>query len=132
RVFCKSTRRVEGFSGNPLSVVSGVLMSGFRASLIGVPGRFRFGASWRHGQRVRRRSDPLVRTRSVACRTGPARCTVPLERLGHMTEYTTVAWGILGPGRIAGAFARDLPESKTGRLVAVAGRSRDKADEFAR
>ncbi|GAB3417115.1 aldo/keto reductase [Flindersiella endophytica] len=48
-----------------------------------------------------------------------------------MTDQKTVAWGILGPGRIAGAFARDLPASKTGRLLAVGSRDLAKAQAFA-
>jgi predicted dehydrogenase/aryl-alcohol dehydrogenase-like predicted oxidoreductase len=48
-----------------------------------------------------------------------------------MTDQKTVAWGILGPGRIAGAFARDLPASRTGRLLAVGSRDLAKAQAFA-
>jgi predicted dehydrogenase/aryl-alcohol dehydrogenase-like predicted oxidoreductase len=40
-------------------------------------------------------------------------------------------WGILGTGSIAKKFAKDLPHSHTGKLVAVASRSQAKADEFA-
>jgi len=40
-------------------------------------------------------------------------------------------WGILGTGRIAGKFAEELPFSGTGRLVAVASRTPDRAREFA-
>ena len=40
-------------------------------------------------------------------------------------------WGILGCGRIAGAFAKGLAASHNGRLVAVASRSSDKARKFA-
>lgn len=36
----------------------------------------------------------------------------------------------MGAGRIAGKFATQLPESKTGKLVAVASRSADKAAKF--
>lgn len=42
----------------------------------------------------------------------------------------TVAWGILGAGAIAKAFARGLAQSQTGRLAAVASRSQAKADAF--
>ncbi|MEQ7010753.1 aldo/keto reductase [Actinopolymorpha sp. B17G11] len=42
-----------------------------------------------------------------------------------------VRWGILGPGRIAGRFAADLPSSETGRLVAVASRDLARAKSFA-
>jgi predicted dehydrogenase/aryl-alcohol dehydrogenase-like predicted oxidoreductase len=40
-------------------------------------------------------------------------------------------WGILGAGRIARTFARDLPSSQTGTLVAVGSRSADTAGAFA-
>ena len=42
-----------------------------------------------------------------------------------------LAWGIIGPGGIAGRFASELPRSTTGRLYAVASRDADKAREFA-
>ncbi len=41
-----------------------------------------------------------------------------------------IAWGILGTGRIARAFARGLRASRTGRLAAVGSRSLDKAAAF--
>ena len=40
-------------------------------------------------------------------------------------------WGILAPGGIAKAFARGVAHSKTGRVVAVGSRSKEKADAFA-
>ncbi len=43
----------------------------------------------------------------------------------------TLNWGILAAGRIAGTFARGVAASRTGRVVAVASRSQDKADRFA-
>ena len=43
----------------------------------------------------------------------------------------TLAWGILGPGGIARAFAGQLPQSRTGRLVAVASRDAARAEGFA-
>ncbi|HEY4456948.1 MAG TPA: aldo/keto reductase [Pseudonocardiaceae bacterium] len=43
----------------------------------------------------------------------------------------TLAWGILGPGGIARAFAGQLPRSSTGRLVAVASRDTARAADFA-
>jgi predicted dehydrogenase/aryl-alcohol dehydrogenase-like predicted oxidoreductase len=46
-------------------------------------------------------------------------------------ESTLLRWGILGPGNIAHRFAGDLPASRTGRLVAVAGRSLERARAFA-
>ncbi len=44
---------------------------------------------------------------------------------------TSLNWGILGAGRIAGIFARALAQSKTGRLVAIGSRSAEKAAAFA-
>jgi predicted dehydrogenase/aryl-alcohol dehydrogenase-like predicted oxidoreductase len=43
----------------------------------------------------------------------------------------TLAWGIIGPGRIARRFAGQLPLSRTGRLTAVASRDRARAEAFA-
>lgn len=39
-------------------------------------------------------------------------------------------WGILGTGGIAKKFARALPESRTGKLVAVGSRKQKTAEEF--
>lgn len=39
-------------------------------------------------------------------------------------------WGILGTGRIAAVFAAALAQSSTGGLLAVASRSREKAEDF--
>ena len=41
-----------------------------------------------------------------------------------------LAWGILGTGAIAGAFAEGLTTSETGTLVAVGSRSQSAADAF--
>jgi predicted dehydrogenase/aryl-alcohol dehydrogenase-like predicted oxidoreductase len=46
------------------------------------------------------------------------------------TQSNTVNWGILATGNIATAFAQGLSHSKTGKLVAVASRSQEKADRF--
>ncbi|TPW71696.1 aldo/keto reductase [Schumannella sp. 10F1B-5-1] len=43
----------------------------------------------------------------------------------------TLGWGIIGAGGIARAFARQLPQSATGRLVAVASRELARARAFA-
>src|SRR5580765_1443630 len=43
-----------------------------------------------------------------------------------------LGWGIIATGSIAGAFARGVGHSRTGRVVAVASRSREKAETFAR
>lgn len=40
-------------------------------------------------------------------------------------------WGVIGPGRIARAFAGQLPQSRTGRLAAVGSRDPDRAAAFA-
>lgn len=45
---------------------------------------------------------------------------------------STVRWGIIGPGRIAGEIAESLPLSDGGVLHAVASRSADRARAFAR
>ncbi|MBX2999712.1 MAG: aldo/keto reductase [Caldilineaceae bacterium] len=46
-----------------------------------------------------------------------------------MTER--LAWGILGSGKIARTFARELPHSETGKLLAVGSRSQESAEKFA-
>ncbi len=43
----------------------------------------------------------------------------------------SLSWGILGTGRIAGIFAKQLSQSKTGKLAAVGSRSQASADKFA-
>ncbi|MHB9134247.1 MAG: Gfo/Idh/MocA family protein [Armatimonadota bacterium] len=43
---------------------------------------------------------------------------------------TTLAWGIIGTGNIAKAFARGVAESHTGTLVAVGSRAQETADAF--
>ncbi len=43
----------------------------------------------------------------------------------------SLSWGILGTGRIAGIFAKQLSQSKTGKLVAVGSRSQASAEKFA-
>ncbi|WP_163507557.1 aldo/keto reductase [Fodinicola acaciae] len=42
-----------------------------------------------------------------------------------------LGWGIVGPGNIAARFAGELPESRSGRLVAVASRDAGRAADFA-
>jgi predicted dehydrogenase/aryl-alcohol dehydrogenase-like predicted oxidoreductase len=49
-----------------------------------------------------------------------------------MTSDSRLAWGIIGTGRIAQAFAKSVPTSRSGRLVAVASRTQAAADAFAR
>jgi predicted dehydrogenase len=41
-----------------------------------------------------------------------------------------IKWGLLATGAIAKAFARGLPASETGELLAVASRSEEKAEAF--
>src|SRR3954453_19944775 len=43
-----------------------------------------------------------------------------------------IRWGILGTGNIDRVFAKALPATRTGRLVAVGSRSQGSADAFAR
>lgn len=43
-----------------------------------------------------------------------------------------IRWGILGPGRIANSFAKDLRLTETSELVAVASRNLSRASEFAK
>ncbi len=43
-----------------------------------------------------------------------------------------IRWGIMGPGKIARKFARDLPEVPHTELYAVASRDQDRAEAFAR
>jgi predicted dehydrogenase len=43
-----------------------------------------------------------------------------------------IRWGIAGPGRIAGVVARDFPHVPDAELVAVASRSAERAEAFAR
>ena len=44
---------------------------------------------------------------------------------------TQLSWGIIGTGNIAHRFAQQIPDSQTGKLVAVASRSAEKAKKFA-
>ena len=44
---------------------------------------------------------------------------------------TPLRWGIIGSGRIAHTFARDMRHTEEGVVVAVGSRSRDSADRFA-
>ena len=48
-----------------------------------------------------------------------------------MSLYSVVRWGILGPGKIAHSFAKDLALVNGGKLVAVASRNLSRATEFA-
>ncbi len=43
----------------------------------------------------------------------------------------TINWGIIGAGKIAEKFARDLQDLKDTKIVAIASRSESKADKFA-
>ena len=47
-----------------------------------------------------------------------------------MTKDTRLAWGIIGTGRIAHAFAKSMPTSRAGKLVAVASRTSSSAEAF--
>lgn len=48
-----------------------------------------------------------------------------------MTAERNVRWGIMGPGGISGTFASDLLFAAGAEIVAVAGRSKEKAEAFA-
>jgi len=50
----------------------------------------------------------------------------------QVVDQTTLAWGILATGRIAGSFARGVDRSLHGCLAAVGSRSRANAERFAR
>jgi predicted dehydrogenase len=45
---------------------------------------------------------------------------------------TSIRWGIIGTGFIAGIFARALPQAKTAKRQAVASRTKGKAEAFAK
>jgi predicted dehydrogenase len=45
-------------------------------------------------------------------------------------DMTKLAWGIIGTGNIAKAFAGGLAESETGELIAVGSRTQEAADRF--
>ncbi|UKM63700.1 Gfo/Idh/MocA family oxidoreductase [Flavobacteriaceae bacterium GSB9] len=47
-------------------------------------------------------------------------------------EIKTIKWGIIGLGRIANSFATDLATISDAELYAVASRSQNKADDFAK
>jgi len=49
-----------------------------------------------------------------------------------MTSRSVLRWGIIGPGRIAGEFARALQVVEDSCLHAVVGRNKPKAEKFAR
>ncbi|MDQ0678757.1 putative dehydrogenase [Arthrobacter pascens] len=48
-----------------------------------------------------------------------------------MKEFVqeTIRWGILGPGNIARRFAKQLPSSQTGKLVAIGSSDRTRLNE---
>lgn len=48
-----------------------------------------------------------------------------------MDQLRTVKWGIMGPGGISGNFASELKHAPGAELVAVGGRSKEKAEAFA-
>ena len=42
-----------------------------------------------------------------------------------------IRWGIIGPGRIARAFAEGLRHTSNGKLTAIASRSNERGKKFA-
>lgn len=48
-----------------------------------------------------------------------------------MKEFVqeTIRWGILAPGNIARRFAKQLPSSQTGKLVAIGSSDRTRLNE---
>ncbi len=55
-----------------------------------------------------------------------------LPALTYSAMSRTFNWGIIGPGKIAHKFAQDLAGLNNARLHAVASRSKDRAEAFAR
>lgn len=49
-----------------------------------------------------------------------------------MSSNSSFNWGIIGPGRIAHTFAQALPATSSGKLYAVASRSVERGQEFAK
>lgn len=49
-----------------------------------------------------------------------------------MAEKKIIRWGVIGPGEIAGHFARSFPTQDGCELLAVAGRTRTKAEAYAK
>lgn len=43
-----------------------------------------------------------------------------------------IKWGIIGPGTIANAFAKEISNTETGELIAIFGRNENKAKAFAK
>jgi predicted dehydrogenase len=58
--------------------------------------------------------------------------SLPAPRYPDPTDAPSLRWGILAPGGIARSFAGALREHTKQRLVAVASRSLDRAEAFAR
>jgi predicted dehydrogenase len=57
---------------------------------------------------------------------------IPLPRTESPLEAPALGWGIIGPGRIASAFAESLAAHTRQRIVAVGSRSIDTALNFAK
>lgn len=62
----------------------------------------------------------------------PAPHAVPRRGPGTFCAMDTVRWGILGTGYMATTLTRAIQGLRDGEVVAVASRSRDRADAFAR
>ena len=57
--------------------------------------------------------------------------TLPPTRVPDPSTAPPLRWGIVAPGRIAGAFAHALKTHTRQELVAVGSRSQERADQFA-
>ena len=57
---------------------------------------------------------------------------IPVPRTGSALTAPALGWGIIGPGRIATAFAESLAAYTRQRIVAIGSRSADTALNFAK
>ena len=62
----------------------------------------------------------------------PVQKEYPLPKRLSEQDMKTVNYGIIGPGRIAGAYARALEHSSTSKIYAIASRDGNRAADFAR
>jgi predicted dehydrogenase len=74
--------------------------------------------------------SPLAGAGGVAIIRAARARRVRLGSRGRRDRIMTLHWGIIGTGNIAHTFLEGLASCATGRLVAVASRTRAKADAF--